>query len=286
MTELRKLEVSINDPDYNNKISGIGEGHDRKVMQYAGEGAIFFMVILVGAIVVYRAVKRQLKLSNEQQHFMMAITHELKTPIAVSRLNLETMQKRKLDEDQQQRLLQNTLHETNRLDSLCNNLLVSSQMESDGYKILKDEINFSFLTHSSINDFTIRFPQRNIIKEIADDIIVTGDPMLLQIVVNNLLENAGKYSPKERVIKVVLQQQSGTIILQVIDNGPGIAGQDKKKVFEKFHRLGNEATKRAKGTGLGLYLCKKIVIRHGGSIQVSDNPQGGSIFTVHLKATD
>ena len=217
---------------------------------------------------------------------MMAITHELKTPIAVSKLNLETMQKRKLDEEQQQRLLRNTLHETNRLDSLCNNLLVSSQMESEGYKMLNDEINLSLLTASCINDFNIRFPQRDIIKEIADDVIVTGDPMLLQIVVNNLLENALKYSPKEAPVKISLQQTAGTVALKVIDNGPGIMGSDKKKVFEKFHRLGNEATKRAKGTGLGLYLCKKIVIRHAGSILISDNPGGGSIFTVNLKATE
>lgn len=286
MAELRKQEVAASAPGYANTIARIEAEHSRKVKQYAGEGATFFLIILVGAILVYRAVKKQLKISHEQQHFMMAITHELKTPIAVSKLNLETMQKRKLDEEQQQRLLQNTLHETNRLDSLCNNLLVSSQMESEGYKMLKDEINLSLLTASCINDFTIRFPQRDIIKEIADDVIVTGDSMLLQIVVNNLLENALKYSPKEPPIKISLQQNNGTALLKIIDNGPGITGADKKKVFEKFHRLGNEATKRAKGTGLGLYLCKKIVIRHEGSILITDNPGGGSIFTVNLKATE
>ena len=286
MTDLRKQEIAVTDPGYADKISKIDYQHDRKLMQYNGEGAIFFLVILVGAILVYRAVKKQLKISNEQQHFMMAITHELKTPIAVAKLNLETMQKRRLDEEQQHRLLRNTLHETERLDALCNNLLVSSQMESEGYKILKDEINFSSLAASSINDFNIRFPQRNMVKEIADDVIVTGDPMLLQIVVNNLLENALKYSPKEAPVKIELHNRSSIVTLKVTDNGPGIADADKKKVFEKFHRLGNEATKRAKGTGLGLYLCKKIVIRHEGSVSITDNPQGGSIFTVTLKATD
>lgn len=286
MANLRRMEIPRTAADFRVRVETIDMESNRKTMQYIGEGATFFLVILIGAIVVYRVVKKQLKISHEQQHFMMAITHELKTPIAVSKLNLETMQKRKLDEEQQQRLLQNTLHETNRLDSLCNNLLVSSQMESEGYKILKDEINLSMLTLSCINDFNMRFPQRNIVKEVADDVIVTGDPMLLQIVVNNLLENALKYSPKESAIQIALQQQDKTAVLQVTDNGPGISGADKKKVFEKFHRLGNEATKRAKGTGLGLYLCKKIVIRHEGSIIITDNPQGGSIFTVNLKATD
>ncbi|MBC7936009.1 MAG: two-component sensor histidine kinase [Rhizobacter sp.] len=286
MADLRRQEIIASAPGYSEAIARIESDHDRKVKQYAGEGATFFLIILVGAILVYRAVKKQLKISQEQQHFMMAITHELKTPIAVSKLNLETMQKRKLDEEQQQRLLRNTLHETERLDALCNNLLVSSQMESEGYKILKDEINFSSLVASCINDFNIRFSQRNIVEEIAEDVIVSGDPMLLQIVVNNLLENALKYSPKEALVKISLQQNLSFAELKVIDKGPGIAATDKKKVFEKFHRLGNEATKRAKGTGLGLYLCKKIVIRHEGSVLITDNPQGGSIFTVQLKATD
>lgn len=286
MANLRRQEIAPSAVNYEAAIAKIESDHDRKVKQYAGEGATFFLIILVGAILVYRAVKKQLKISQEQQHFMMAVTHELKTPIAVSKLNLETMQKRKLDEEQQQRLLQNTLHETDRLDSLCNNLLVSSQMEAEGYKILKDEINFSLLVSSCINDFITRFPQRSIIEEIAEDIIVTGDPMLLQIVVNNLLENALKYSAREAPVTAILKRSHSFAELKVIDNGPGIPNADKKKVFEKFHRLGNEATKRAKGTGLGLYLCKKIVIRHEGSILLTDNPQGGSIFAVQLKATD
>ncbi|RYY43929.1 MAG: two-component sensor histidine kinase, partial [Chitinophagaceae bacterium] len=198
----------------------------------------------------------------------------------------ETMQKRRLEEEQQQRLLRNTLYETDRLDALCNNLLVSSQMESEGYKILKDEINWSSLVQTSIDDFTNRFPLRLIEEDISPDVIVTGDSMLLQIVINNLLENALKYSPKESLVKVTLHFIDRSAELKVIDQGPGIAPANRKKVFEKFHRLGNEATKRAKGTGLGLYLCKKIVIRHQGDILISDNPQGGTIFTVQLKATD
>ena len=286
MANVRRQEIALTHPNYNELVAKINSDHNRKVKQYTGEGATFFLVILFGALLFYRAVKKQLKLSQEQQHFMMAITHELKTPIAVSKLNLETMLKRKLEEEQQHRFLQNTLHETNRLDFLCNNLLVSSQMESEGYKILKDEIDFSLLAASCVHDFNVRFPQRTIIEEIADDVIIAGDPMLLQIVVNNLLENALKYSTKESVVKISLQQTASIVELKVIDNGPGIADADKNKIFEKFHRLGNEATKRAKGTGLGLYLCKKIVIRHEGSVLASDNPQGGSIFTVQLKVTE
>jgi len=138
----------------------------------------------------------------------------------------------------------------------------------------------------SVNNFIRRYPQRVIDALIDENIIVSGDANLLQILINNLIENAIKYSPKETVITVHLIQQKNTALLKVADKGPGINNVDKEKVFEKFYRMGNEATKRAKGTGLGLYLCKKIVTRHNGKITIADNTGGGSIFAVQLNITD
>src|SRR5690606_10624220 len=100
--------------------------------QYIGEGVIFFLLIAAAAMFIYRAVSRQFKQSREQQAFMMAITHELKTPVAVAQLNLETLQKHRLEPAQQLKLIGNTLQETSRLNALCNNLLLSSQMEAGG----------------------------------------------------------------------------------------------------------------------------------------------------------
>jgi signal transduction histidine kinase len=238
---------------------------------------------MTGAIFVYRAVRRQLKISQEQHNFMMAVTHELKTPIAVVKLNLETIQKRNLDKEQHQRLMQNTLHETNRLNALCNNMLLSSQIEAGGYSTVNEEINFGQLVTSCIEDFGMRYPLRVISSKLEEDIYVQGDPFLLQISVNNLLENAIKYSPKETDINVRLSKDLSLARLEVEDHGPGIEDEFKNKVFEKFYRLGNEATKRAKGTGLGLYLTKKIIKNLGGNIFIENNKLGGSTFTVQLK---
>lgn len=285
MRDLR-LQQAVEKKEGIVRINKIELEHERKVKQYLGEGVTFLIFILLGAILVYRAVKKQLRLSHEQQHFMMAITHELKTPIAVAQLNLETIQKRKLDEEQRHRLLQNTLHETTRLNTLCNNLLLSSQIEAAGYKAMNDEINLSLLVQECVNDCKRRTPQKQIDTDISENCIVEGDSNLLQILVNNLLENAIKYSPRDTAIHVQVAGQNERAAILVADKGPGIINADKQKVFEKFYRLGNEATKRAKGTGLGLYLCKKIVTRHRGSITVSDNPGGGSIFTVLLPSID
>ncbi len=215
---------------------------------------------------------------------MMALTHELKTPISVAVLNLETLQKRKLDENQQLRLIQTTLQETNRLNALCNNMLLSSQIEAGGYAITKEETDMSELISNCVQDFTTRFPDRRIDQYIKEDIFVNGDRLLLQMMGNNLIDNAVKYSARESIITVSLEEKNKHVILEVKDEGKGIAGEEKEKVFNKFYRTGNTATKAAKGTGLGLYLTKKIVVQHNGNISVTDHIPTGAIFTVILKA--
>ncbi len=282
MSELKKQNIPLNAKNYQSQIEKIENDSRKKMNQYNWEGSIFFLVIMAGALVFYKAVRRQFKISQEQQNFMMAITHELKTPIAVAKLNLETMQKRKLDENQQQRLIYNTISETNRLDTLCNNMLISSQIEAGGYRFVKEEIDLGKLVDNCTEEFIIRYPNRIIIKNIEKEIFITGDPMLLQIAVNNLIENALKYSPKDMPVGINLELNDTVAELQVSDNGPGIEDDEKKKVFAKFYRLGNEATKRAKGTGLGLYITRKIVKNHGGNIFILNNTKAGSIFTIQL----
>lgn len=282
MSELKKQHFPEQSEMYKAELEKIDLDTQKKVKQYAGEGTMFFLVIVTGALFFFKTVRRQLKISQEQQNFMIAVTHELKTPIAVAKLNLETLQKRKLDDTQQKRLLYNTLQETNRLDALCNNLLISSQMEAGGYRLIKEKFDLSHLVQTSVTDFAARYPQRVIREDIERDVFIIGDATLLQIAINNLMENALKYSQKDQPIQIELHLQEAKAELKVIDQGGGISDEEKKKVFQKFYRLGNEATKRAKGTGLGLYLTQRIVLIHGGEIAISDNPSGGSIFTTKL----
>jgi two-component system sensor histidine kinase CiaH len=107
--------------------------------------------------------------------------------------------------------------------------------------------------------------------------------LLLQIMVSNLIENALKYTSKEKGINVELFAEENTATLKVYDEGDGIAQNEKKKIFEKFYRIGNESTRTAKGTGLGLFLCKRIAHDHHAEIEVYDNHPAGSIFTVTFK---
>jgi two-component system sensor histidine kinase CiaH len=275
MEQLRK-----DDPSFYFSASEIADTEKRKTAQYIGEGSIFLLLILTGAVFLFRAVRRQFKSSQQQQNFIMAITHELKTPIAVTKLNLETLQKRKLEEPQQQRLIQNTLQEANRLNTLCNNMLLASQIEAGGYRISTEHVDLSDLINSCVNDFSTRFPQRNFHTDIQDNLFVNGDKLLLEMAVNNLIDNALKYSPKESAVGVLLGMDNGKILLSIKDEGKGIPNSEKKKVFDKFYRVANMG---AKGTGLGLYLTKKITQQHKADLFVKDNTPAGSNFVILFK---
>ena len=256
---------------------------DSNTKQFIGEGLMFLIVIVAGAIFIFRRIIKELKSAKEQRNFLMAITHELKTPIAVSKLNLETIQKRKLSEEQQIKLVSNTLAETNRLASLCNNLLISYQIEGSAFKLSKEEINLSALLTDIVKNFKSHYPNRTVNSNITPELNVKADGFLLEIAINNLLENAAKYSPKEKPITIILQEQNKKAIIKVVDEGGGIADEEKVLVFNKFYRTGNAATKAAKGTGLGLYLADRICKTHDGKITIENNPKGGSIFTFALQ---
>jgi K+-sensing histidine kinase KdpD len=277
---LRLSEVRRDDPAFESKYETIVSEKKRKTTQYISEGVTFLALTLVGALFVYQAVRKQVRLQQQQENFMMAVTHELKTPMAITKLNLETLQKHHLEEEKKQKLLLITLQEINRLDTLANNILVSSQLDAGRYRSPREELNFSDLVATAVEDFKNRYPNRHWSAYVQLEADITGDALLLQILVNNLLENAVKYSPRETKIECRLDLADHTVRLQVIDEGPGIPDHEKQKVFEKFYRLGNEATRTTKGTGLGLYLCKKIVEEHHGTIQVADNSPSGCNFTV------
>ena len=280
---ITKIDSTQNPSAYKKALVRIESEKKRSSTKYMLEGITFMILLLIGAVFVYQAVRRQFKNHQQQQNFMMAITHEFKTPIAVTKLNLETLQKHQLDEPKRMKLLEMTIQETDRLNTLTNNILVSSQLEREGYSELKEELNLTDLLRSSIEDFIQRFPKRTWEKDIEEDIEITADALLLKILVNNLIENALKYSPKNKPVLCMLHKKGKNIVLSVTDEGKGIADNEKKKIFDKFYRIGNEATRTAKGTGLGLYLCKKIAEDHSADIYVTDNRPSGCIFTVRFK---
>lgn len=265
------------------QLQRINKEEHMRAFKYLGEGIIFLGIILLGALFVYRAVWKYMKLSTQQQNFMMAVTHELKSPIAAAKLNLETIRKHRLDEEKQLKLINNTIRETNRLDQLCNNILLAAQLETHKYQVFKEPLDFSALVENSIRDLDGRIGTHQIIPDILPHVWMEGDKLTLQIVLSNLVENAAKYAPKNTTIHVKLFERNQQLKLQVIDEGPGIPEEEKSRIFLKFYRVGNENTRKAKGSGLGLFLTAKIVEQHEGSIEVKDNEPAGSCFEISWK---
>ncbi len=284
MAELRLARLSPGSEAYKEALQQATEFRKRKATQYIGEGSIFFIIILVGAVFVYKATRKQLQLARQQQNFMMAVTHELKTPIAVTRLNLETLRLRKLDEKRQMQLVQTAIAETDRLNDLTNNILLASKMETEGEKHFSEAFDLFQPVAEMVRQYESRYPGRTIEANLLKDCTVLGDPLMMKLVVSNLLENAMKYTPENLPVAVMMQKQNRNVVLKVADKGKGIPDDEKQKVFEKFYRVGNELTRSSKGTGLGLYLCKRIMRSHGGNINIENNTPEGAVFVVTLPA--
>ena len=281
LTRLRLNAVNPHETNYVEKANHINDIRDRKNIQYTGEGITFLLMIIAGAIYVFRIIKKQLVQAEQQKNLMIAITHELKTPIAITRLNLETMQMRKLEFAQQQKLIRSSIQEANRLNTLCNNMLFMSQLNSGDSKLSNEMLDLSNVARDCVLDFVARYPDRKILIESENEIIISGDKILLQLAINNLLDNAIKYSEKDDVVLVKIFKANRKVNLKVIDRGIGIKDSEKKRIFEKYFR---GSGMQAKGTGLGLYLTRKIVKQHHGIISFRNNEYGGTTFDIQLKA--
>lgn len=268
---------------YEEALDQIERDKSRKTAQYAGEGITFLLLIIAGAVLVFRLIRRQFVLSRQQQNFMMAVTHELKTPIAVTRLNLETLMRRNLPEEKQKMLITKSVQETNRLNALCNNMLMLSQLDAGGFRIEPEVFDLNTLVKEAADELRSRFPGRTFSVSLPESATVHGDRFLLQLALNNLIENAVKYSAATDNVHLEVGEDPGNVYLRVADTGPGIKDKEKKQVFKKHFR-GDKI--RTKGTGLGLYLTSRIVQYHHGKITLQDNRPAGSIFTIYLKKYD
>lgn len=282
-TEIQ-IKVNNNLAVYNMDRHKAIDEYRRNKVKYAGEGIVFFGLILLCAFYIFRSIRQQMRMQQQQQNFMMAVTHELKTPIAIAKLNLETLLKHRLDAQKQFKLLKTTLDETKRLDFLTNNILISAQLENSNKTLNKEYVDFSGLLHNVVADFRSRYPDRIFKEDIQNEADVNGDPLLLQILISNLMENAIKYSDKNTPVSITLKKQSGELAMQITDEGVGVPDIEKKKIFQKFYRIGNEQTRKKQGTGLGLYLCDRIATHHNADITIANNIPVGSIFAVHFKA--
>lgn len=246
-----------------------------------GEGLIFLAIFIMGVIKLRKHLSRESYYHHQQQNFLLAITHELKSPLASVKLYLQTILKRDLDRSQQQVFLSNSLKDIERLDDLVENVLLATKLENRSFNLPKEDINLSALLDDVVDRMQKNTCKTEIIKtDVQEGLMLHADKFAITNVVTNLLENAIKYSPPCATVQVDLFEKDDNIIFSVADRGPGIPDEEKKRIFNKFYRMGNENTRKTKGTGLGLYIVRSVLQKHNATIKVKDNVPNGTIFEV------
>lgn len=253
---------------------------DRKGM-VIGEGMIFLVIFVLAVIRLKKHLLQERYYSKQQQNFLLAVTHELKSPLASVKLYLETILKRDLDKEQQKSFLSNSLKDIERLDYLVENVLLATKLESSSFNLPKEDFDFSELIEDILNRLQKNSCKTEILRpHIEKGIILHADKFAITNVVTNLVENAIKYSPPCAHVEVRLNKKGKDVIFTVSDRGIGIPDEEKRLIFNKFYRLGNESTRKTKGTGLGLYIVKTVLQKHDASIRVLNNDPAGSVFEV------
>lgn len=253
-----------------------------RIWMVLGEGAVFVSILLLGFWSVRKSITKELAVAEQQKNFLLSITHELKSPLAAIKLQLQTLQTRSLDEEKRSMIYKRSLNDADRLEKLVESLLLVNKVESGGLPLERKHFELgSFVTSTVKSAFVAEHDSSRIQFDVDKKVQISADEMAMQIIVVNLVGNAIKYGDGSTV-NVSISNDSDEVRLEVSDQGQGIPDAEKQKIFERFYRRGNEDVRKTKGTGIGLYLVKLLVERHGGRISVSDNSPRGAIFTVTL----
>jgi signal transduction histidine kinase len=250
----------------------------RQKLMILMEGSVFFFILIIGMLKVYQSFKQEIAVAKQQKNFILSITHELKSPLAGIKLMNETIKMRDLPKEKQNKLLANSLSEVDRLENLVENILIAAKIENDKYGFNKEAISLSticeqmFLNYKERKDIVLK-------AEIEKELYINGDKTCINSILSNLLDNALKYAENSDVT-ISLRQAKQNIELIIADQGKGMPDEEMDKVFDKFYRIGNEETRSAKGTGLGLYIVKQLVQFHNGKINVESNQPMGTRFKI------
>jgi signal transduction histidine kinase len=250
-------------------------------------GIIFFGMIIAGLVIYTIFLVREIRRNEQQDSFLNAVTHELKTPITSIRLYLQTLEKRKLSDEQRRDFYRLMMDDTERLMGTVEQVLRAGEIRQRRSRHWKD-VDFTAIIEESLELARLRHHLSKDALRFGDalpgPITLMGNPEELRTAVANLIENAVKYSGQQPSIIVdVTTPNIDTVVLRVRDNGVGIPRNELKRIFKRFYRVQTHATGQVKGTGLGLFIVRNIARRHGGDAFAESEGEGhGSTFTLRL----
>jgi len=252
---------------------------NHQLWMHIGEGTVFLIFLSMGVLKINNTRKKENELNRLQSNFLLSVTHELKSPLASVKLQLQTLQKHNLEESIRNKLLQKALADNERLLRMIDNVLLASKAENENNILHLQSINLSEALSKLVEQSFDENKTRIKIKA-TETVFVEADEQFISIIFSNLIENALKYSAINTPIEITIQHKNSKAIVSIKDEGTGIADAEKGNVFTKFYRIGNEETRSTKGTGLGLFITKNLCDLHNIQITISDNKPMGSIFTL------
>jgi signal transduction histidine kinase len=253
-------------------------------------GVLFFLLIIAGLVLNTIYLVREIRRNEQHDTFINAVTHELKTPIASIRLYLETLRKHELSEEKRQEFYEVMLHENDRLLHTVEQVLRASRSGYQNRAILTTPIDLTAL----VRDCVLLTRQRtNLPSEslhYSDNLTaeekawVRGDTDELRTAITNLIDNAIKYSTDQIKVNIeVVALDKSRVAVRVTDQGIGIPRGELKQIFKRFYRAPRRVANRVKGTGLGLFIVRSVIARHGGKAYDESRGEGlGSTFTIQL----
>lgn len=258
----------------------------RKIRMFVSEGLAFLALLLVGVLVIYRTLRREVGLKRQQTNFVAAVTHELKSPLASIRLLTETLGRLTLPDEKRREYLQSILLDADRLDGLVSNILSAARLEEG--RPGRDQVRLDLVGEVRAVAGALResLAERGVELEVeatGEGVPVCADPEAMRTVVRNLIENAAKYGGGKGPVSVCVRRNGRAAVLEVRDRGIGLQGDDCQRVFQKFYRVGDEMVRRVPGSGLGLYLVRELVRESGGDVEAHSEGLGhGTTFRVSL----
>ncbi len=283
---LKQNIAALSSSDDSIIVRDIAELQKKKTIRLymiVGEGTVFLLILLYGVFQVRKSIRKEKELAGQKNNFILSVSHELKTPIAATKLQLQTLLKHELDRNKQMELLNNALNETGRLHKLVDNVLMANQIENNNLSTQKESLDLSALVKDTVTRYFSEQLEKNIITmSVEEGIHYFGDKELLPSIIINLIENAIKYSFEFVSIDVILKMVNNKALLEIKDKGCGISNAEKETIFHKFYRSGSEHTRKTKGTGIGLYIVKSISDLHGIRIKLLDHSPRGSIFQLQF----